>query len=258
MNAFHFTKMHGLGNDFVVIETITQQVQLTPDIIRAISDRRLGIGCDQVLVLSESTHHADFNYRIYNADGSEAEHCGNGARCLAKFIHENKLSNKPVMTLQLPKHLITAELISDHVIKISMGQPEFAMPFTLDSLTIHPVSIGNPHAVIFAQAPHPHFTELGLALNQDPHFPEGVNLSWALIRDPQHIDLTVFERGVGLTPACGSAACATAALAIHQKHCEGSVLVSMPGGSCTVDWPEPSRLYLSGPATTVYTGTWHG
>jgi diaminopimelate epimerase len=258
MKAFPFTKMQALGNDFVVIETLTQDIPINSELITKLADRRLGIGCDQVLVLSKSTNHADFNYNIYNADGSEAAHCGNGARCLAKFIHDNKFSNQSDITLQLPKHIISAELISDHVIKISMGEPEFAMPFSLGSLMIYPVSIGNPHAVIFSENPHPNLTELGLGLNQDQHFPEGVNVSWALIRDPKHIDLHVFERGVGLTPACGSAACATAALAINQKLCEGSVIVSMPGGDCTVEWPRKSSLYLSGPATTVYSGIWHG
>lgn len=257
MKSCQFTKMHGLGNDFVVIETITQDFEPNPKTIRAIADRRLGVGCDQVLILSQSSNDADFNYRIFNADGSQAEHCGNGARCIAKFIQEQGLSNKSTFYLQLSTHVIKAEIISDHVIKISMGHPDFAKPFNLGSHTIYPVSIGNPHAVIFSDKPCTDLSTLGQELNEDPHFPEGVNLSWAIIRDPHHIDLSVFERGVGLTLACGSAACATAALAIQNQHCENLVVVSMPGGDCTVEWPKQKELYLSGPATTVFSGVWH-
>lgn len=258
MKTYPFTKMHGLGNDFVVIETITQDISLNPTDIKAIAHRRLGIGCDQVLVLGKSTNDADFNYRIYNADGSEASHCGNGARCLAKFIQEKGFSKKSLITLQLPTHQITAEIISDHVIKIAMGQPDFGKSFTRDTFTVNPVSIGNPHAVILAEKPATNLIALGEAFNHDSHFPEGVNVSWAIVRDPHHIELAVFERGVGLTMACGSAACATAALALKNKLCEGSVVVTMPGGDCTVEWPDRSQLYLSGPATTVYSGVWHG
>jgi diaminopimelate epimerase len=258
MKHFSFTKMHGLGNDFVVIETITQKITLDPSTLQLIADRHLGVGCDQILVLSPSTSDADFNYRIYNADGSEAEHCGNGARCLAKFIHDNQLSTDHELTLQLSTHRITAKFISDHVIKISMGQPDFALPFTFEGFKIHPVSIGNPHAVIFSDQPPPDLAALATRLSQDPHFPEGVNLSWATVQDPHHIALTVYERGAGFTLACGSAACATAALALNHHQCEGSVVVSMPGGDCTVEWPKQGALYLSGPATTVFTGVWHG
>lgn len=258
MKTCQFTKMHGLGNDFVVIETLTQNIQLTPEMIRSMANRRLGIGCDQVLVLSPSTTEADFDYRIYNADGTEAEHCGNGARCITKFIHDQGLSNKSVVKLQLSSHLIQAEFISEHVIKISMGKPDFGLSFEYQSYKVYPVSIGNPHAVIFAQSPCPDLIELGQALNQDQHFPEGVNVSWVQVRDPHHLELTVYERGVGPTPACGSAASASAALALQQHLCEGQVIVSMPGGDCQVEWPKQEQLYLSGPATTVYTGIWHG
>lgn len=258
MNSFPFTKMHGLGNDFVVLETLTQEITLSPEIIQRLSNRRTGIGCDQVLVLTKSGNQADFNYRIFNADGSEAEHCGNGARCIAKFIHDNQFSNKTLVTLQLTKNSIQTEILSDQLIKVSMGEPTFFESFVFENHTVFPVSIGNPHAIIFSESSHAQLETLGKLLNQDPHFPDGVNVSIASIINPCQIKLNVFERGVGLTPACGSAACATAALAIHQNFCHGSVNVSMPGGTCTVEWPEKSSVFLSGPATTVYTGIWNG
>lgn len=258
MKPFKFTKMHGLGNDFVVIETITQEVQLDEATIRAISDRRLGVGCDQILVLSKGTDKADFNYYIYNADGSQAGHCGNGARCITKFIHDEGLSQKSSLNLRLPSHMITTEMLSAHVINVAMGQPEFGKTFTLGQDTVYPVNIGNPHAVIIAKHAPTNLQTLGEQFNRNPRFPEGVNVSWAIIRDPHHIELTVYERGVGFTLACGSAACATAAVALEIGLCEGKVTVSMPGGDCTVEWPKKSMLFLSGPATTVYSGIWHG
>lgn len=258
MSSFQFTKMHGLGNDFVVIENITQPLELDKNTIRAIADRRLGIGCDQILVLSKASGEADFNYTIYNADGSQAEHCGNGARCINKFIHDNNLSDKPRIKLQLPHHIITVEQLSEAVSRVDMGKPEFGKPFTLGQDTVYPVNIGNPHAVILSNHPTSNLQTLGEQFNRNPRFPEGVNVSWAIIRDPHHIDLEVYERGVGFTLACGTAATATVAVAIDQGKCEGEVTVSMPGGECTVEWPHKSELYLSGVAATVYSGVWHG
>lgn len=258
MKSFKFTKMHGLGNDFVVIETITQHVLLDTQTIRAIADRRLGVGCDQILILGKGTDQADFNYRIYNADGSEAQHCGNGARCIMKFIHDHGLSKKSSLHLQLPTQVITAEKLNDHTFNIAMGKPEFGKAFTLAQETVYPVNIGNPHAVIIANHPPTNLQTLGEQFNRNPRFPEGVNVSWAMIRDPHHIDLSVYERGVGFTLACGSAACASAAVALEKGLCEGKVVISMSGGECTVEWPKKSVLYLSGPATTVYSGIWNG
>lgn len=258
MKPFKFTKMHGLGNDFVVIDTVSQDLSLNPELIQSIADRRLGIGCDQVLVLGKGRDEADFSYSIYNADGSQAQHCGNGARCIAKYIHEQGLSDKTQLTLALSTHNITAEQISEHVIKIAMGQPEFGKPFTLAQDTVYPVNIGNPHAVIIAKHPPTNLQTLGEQFNRNPRFPEGVNVSWAIIKNPHHIALTVYERGVGFTLACGTAATATAAVALQQGWCEGEVVVSMAGGDCTVEWPQKTDLYLSGPAKTVFSGIWNG
>lgn len=261
MTSFKFTKMHGLGNDFVVTENVTQSVHLNPEVIQALANRRTGVGCDQVLLISPSETEKDFDYKIFNADGSEALHCGNGARCVAKFIFDEGLSDKPNLTLQLPTQAITTERVSPHVFKVGMGHPEFAkrFDFTFDDSTfsIQPLSIGNPHAVIIADKPLKNFEALGKALNEHHHFPDGVNVSWVHIDEPSAISLQVFERGVGLTQACGSAACAAAATALRQGQCENEITVRMPGGDCTVAWPGEDIIYLSGPAESVYSGVWH-
>jgi diaminopimelate epimerase len=251
--------MHGLGNDFVVIDAVKQNIELSEKIIREIADRKQGVGCDQVLVVGSSDK-ADFSYTIYNADGSQALHCGNGARCVARFIHEQGLSSKNELSLAMPTQTITANIEDYEHITIAMGVPQFQDSFELpQAIKVYPVSLGNPHAILI-QEPGQSLSleELGKILNHDKHFPDGVNVTIIKNITDKSIDIAVFERGVGPTQACGSAACASAALSLHNLLASSPVEVIMPGGSCFVAWPQQNQaIYLTGPATQVYQGEWH-
>ncbi len=258
-----FCKMHGLSNDFVVIDNVTQSINLNKDIIKSMADRRTGIGCDQVLVIGNSNN-ADFSYTIYNADGSEAFHCGNGARCVARFIHEQGLSNKKTLSLSLKHQTISVEVKDDEHITVAMGKPVFLPDFQVKidshSMTIHSVTLGNPHAILIEEPKQTlDLLVLGKTLNEHKQFPEGVNVSIIQKIDQHRIQLVVYERGVGVTQACGSAASAAAAFVMHEKLAQSPIIVSMPGGQCEVTWPDVNQsIYLTGSATTVYSGIWYG
>lgn len=262
MSAFKFCKMQSLGNDFVVIDAVQQKVNLTPELIRNLARRKQGIGCDQVLVVGPSEQ-ADFSYTIYNADGSQASHCGNGARCVARFIQEQGLSDKRTLSLALRDHVITAEVISYDHITVDMGIPKLEKSFTWEhegrTWEVNPVMLGNPHAIL--QTPpltETQMNAMGAALNQHPQFKDGVNMSFMQVRDSAHIDLQVYERGVGLTLACGSAASAASAFAIERCNNERRVHVTMPGGQCDVAWPSSNAsIQLIGDAVFVFKGQWH-
>lgn len=260
MTEFKFCKMHGLGNDFVVIDNVNQSVKLDKKTIQALADRRTGVGCDQVLLVGPSEQ-ADFSYTIFNADGSTALHCGNGARCVARFIHEQGLSDKTALTLAMPSQTITAEIKDYDHITIAMGIPEFSPSFELDpEITVHPITLGNPHAIIIKSPEQDlNLEAVGKLLNSHQNFPDGVNVTVIQTIEKNAIRINVYERGVGPTQACGSAATASAALVQHNKLAQSPVQVIMPGGQCEVTWPDPAKsIYLTGPATQVYTGTWHG
>ena len=277
----HFTKMQGAGNDFVVVDLVSQNVKLTREIIATMADRRLGIGFDQLLVAAPPTDpEADFFYRIYNADGSEAEQCGNGARCLAKFVRDKQLTPKRKLTFQSINGLILAELQPDQRFKINMGQPKFApeqIPFTTSTrkevyhldhnpighrATAAPdiafalVNMGNPHAVIqVSSITAARVEEVGPWLANHAAFPEGVNVGFIEIIDSGHIKLRVYERGVGETQACGSGACAAVATQRQRQRLAETVEVSMSGGTITVQWQGPNHdLFQIGPAKKVYDG----
>ena len=230
----NFTKMHGLGNDFVVIDGVTQNIRISADLIKRIANRNTGIGCDQVLILEPpSLLDVDFDYRIFNANGDEVEQCGNGARCLARFIKDRKLSGKKGYRVKTMNRIINLSVGKDRSISVDMGIPKLdpkdipfisddkADTYTIDSsvgeLEISVVSMGNPHAVILVDdllsTP---VEELGAELEQHSRFPERVNVGFAEIIDRQRIKLRVFERGVGETAACGSGACAAAVCAIQR------------------------------------------
>lgn len=277
----HFTKMQGAGNDFVVVDLVSQNVKLTREIIATMADRRLGIGFDQLLVAAPPTDpEADFFYRIYNADGSEAEQCGNGARCLAKFVRDKQLTPKRKLTFQSINGLILAELQPDERFKINMGQPKFApeqIPFTTSTrkevyhldhnpiggrATAGPdiafalVNMGNPHAVIqVSSITAAQVEEIGPWLANHAAFPEGVNVGFMEIIDSGHIKLRVYERGVGETQACGSGACAAVATQRQRQRLAETVEVSMSGGTITVQWQGPNHdLFQIGLADKVYDG----
>lgn len=269
----NFTKMHGLGNDFVVIDGVRQSIGLSKKQIKKIANRHTGVGCDQILLVQPPTEkNVDFNYRIFNCDGGEVEQCGNGARCLALFIREAKLSGKSRWLVSTMNRQLELTIKDDGAFMVDMGSPLFQpadVPFTADSqqehydldlngelIKISAISMGNPHAVLWvdsiAQAP---VASLGRQIEAHPRFPKGVNVSFAQIVDRSTIKLRVFERGVGETNACGSGACATAAAAIAQDLVDSTVNIQLTGGQLTIEWlGEGNSLMMSGPAEISFHG----
>ncbi|KAF0191949.1 MAG: diaminopimelate epimerase [Gammaproteobacteria bacterium] len=269
-----FTKMHGLGNDFVVLDGVSQPVSLTPEQIRFVADRHFGIGCDQVLMVEKArSPDADFRYRIFNADGSEAEQCGNGARCYARFVAEHGLTDKRMVALETPGGLIYTRIEDDGLVTVNMGFPRFEpaqVPFLADEtaprytlsvdgqlVTVSVVSIGNPHAVLQVDnvdtAP---VDTLGPRIEHHERFPKRVNVGFMQIIDPRRIRLRVFERGVGETLACGSGACAAVVVGHHNALLDETVTVELRGGSLQVSWQgNNDPIWMTGPATSVYEGT---
>lgn len=276
-----FAKMHGLGNDFMVIDLVTQTAAVTAEQARAWGDRHTGVGFDQLLVIEPPTRpDADFRYRIFNADGSEVAQCGNGARCAAWYVAHRRLSPKPDLVLQTNAGLITTQLQRDDQVEVGMGVPTTdpaAIPFDpaaggalrtdehpcLYSVSIEgaehrfvPVGIGNPHAVLMvdsiAAAP---VGTLGAAMVAHAVFPEGANIGFCEVVDRGFVRLRVYERGVGETRACGSGACA-AVVAAHLLGRVGErVKVSLPGGKVRIAWPGPgSDVRMTGPAALVFEG----
>ncbi len=270
----NFTKMHGLGNDFVVIDAINQSFSLVADQIKHIANRNFGIGCDQVLLVENSNvSDADFRYRIYNADGNEAEQCGNGARCFAQFIHDNGLSNKTDIPVITSNGRIILTLQDNGNVLVDMGPPRLnpqQIPFVSNkqhalyklkvndqTITFSAISMGNPHAVITVEdidnAP---VEQLGKAFQQNSHFPESVNVGFMQIIDPEHIKLRVYERSVGETKACGSGACAAVVAGKIQGVLSSSVDAKLLGGSLSIHWAgDQNPVMMSGSTATVFKGT---
>jgi diaminopimelate epimerase len=268
-----FTKMHGLGNDFVVIDAVTQNVRVTASMVRRLANRTLGIGCDQVLVIEPPTDlDVDFNYRIFNQNGGEVEQCGNGARCLARYVQDRQLSGKNPIRVKTMNRTMELHLTNDHLVQVDMGNPELEpaeVPFDAEqranlyaieidgsNYQIAAVSMGNPHAVLLVDdvdsAP---VEKLGPALEAHNRFPEQVNVGFMQVVNRQTIKLRVFERGAGETQACGSGACAAAVAAIQQELVDSPVTVQLTGGDLTIDWPgESEPLLMTGPAVSVFHG----
>jgi diaminopimelate epimerase len=268
-----FTKMHGAGNDFVVIDATREAFQATPELLARLTDRRYGVGCDQVLVVERpSTADVDFNYRIFNADGSEVGQCGNGARCLARFVREQGLSQADRLRVRTASRVLELRHGADGVIQVNLGAPEFApeqiplrlAPADLYHLTIaghgdvafRALSMGNPHAVItvpdVATAP---VTILGPALQAQSAFPESVNVGFMTVLARDAIALRVYERGAGETLACGSGACAAVVAGIQAGQLDDYVQVRVPGGQLAVRWAGgDAPVWLEGETDTVYRG----
>ena len=269
----HFTKMHGAGNDFVVIDAVRAATQINEDQIRKIADRQTDVGCDQVLLIEPPKRpDADFEYRIFNADGSPAGQCGNGARCVGRFIHEQRLSAKSTITLQVGSDLRRLEFDEAGSVKAELGAPIFApaqIPFSADEdATEHAlslanvtvmagvVSLGNPHAVLLVDdvAATP-VERIGPMIQSLDVFPEGVNVGFMQVESNTHVKLRVFERGAGETLACGSGACAAVIHGIRLGQLANKVTVSVPGGKLEVSWDDGlSSVWLAGPAETVFEG----
>jgi len=267
-----FTKMHGLGNDFVVIDAISQQVDLTGEQIRAIADRHFGVGCDQLLLVEKSTDaRAEFGYRIFNADGGEVEQCGNGARCFALFVRQQGLTTNDAISVVTSSGLIELVVKADQV-TVNMGVPNFnpdSLPFLQDNraetydlvvndtvYAIGAVSMGNPHAVMVVDdVDDIDIDVLGQAIESHPMFPNRVNAGFMQIVNRNEIRLRVYERGVGETKACGTGACAAVAVGRMLNRLDEQVTAHLHGGDLNISWSgEGSVLLMTGPATTVFQG----
>jgi diaminopimelate epimerase len=268
-----FSKMHGLGNDFVVIDGVSQKVRLTTEKIRQLSDRHFGIGCDQILLVEAPENpDVDFRYRIFNCDGSEVENCGNGARCFAVFVRDRKLTGKKTIRVETAGGLITLKVTDNEEVMVDMGVPRLLpeqIPFVADAqaaeyslqvndqeLQISAVSMGNPHAVTIVDNTTTAAVEtLGPLIEAHPRFPRKVNAGFMQIVSQAEINLRVFERGAGETLACGTGACAAVVSGrLRGKLCD-DVKVNLPGGSLRIQWQgEGHPVIMTGPATTVFHG----
>lgn len=270
----HFTKMHGLGNDFVVIDAISQSIDLSPQALQKLADRHFGIGCDQILLIEPpESADTDFYYRIYNADGSEVEACGNGARCFARFVKEKGLSTKSSIPVETLAGKISLRHLADGHVEVDMGAPIFepaSIPFTaprqantylLDvddqQVSLSAVSMGNPHAVLIVPSvDQADVATLGPLIENHPRFPQRTNVGFMQIDRTTEIRLRVFERGTGETLACGSGACAAVAAGRRLGLLDEEVLVHLPGGDLVVKWhSEGQPVLVEGPAEIVYEGT---
>lgn len=269
-----FTKMHGLGNDFVVIDAIRQQIAFTADQIHFLADRHFGIGCDQVLLVEPAVSgNADFRYRIFNADGGEVTQCGNGARCFARFVREHGLSDKEQIRVDTGSGQLLLRFHDDGMITVNMGIPRhkpaqiplqaeqeskfYTVSVADTEKAFGAVSMGNPHAVLqvhdIRTAP---VDELGPILERHPFFPERTNVGFMQVIDRRHIQLRVYERGAGETLACGSGACAAVVVGIEQNLLDQRVTVTLPGGALSIEWQGRGHpVYMTGPTVTVFEGT---
>lgn len=268
-----FSKMHGLGNDFMVIDGVGQKVRLSPEKIRQLADRHFGIGFDQLLIVEAPERpDVDFRYRIFNSDGSEVENCGNGARCFAVFVRDRKLTGKNLITVETAGGIITLQITGNGEVCVNMGIPRLIpadIPFEAEAqaptyslavadttLDISAVSMGNPHAVTLVDdvttAP---VAQLGPLIERHARFPQRVNAGFMQLVSAEEINLRVFERGAGETLACGTGACA-AVVAGNLRGLTGKdVKVNLPGGSLRISWAGPGEpVMMTGPATTVFHG----
>lgn len=274
--------MHGAGNDFVMLDGVRQSLDMTPERARALAHRQFGVGCDQILLVDTPLHpEADFRYRIFNADGSEVEHCGNGARCFVRFVHEQKLSSRNPLRAEIATGLITLEELPDGNVTVEMGQTRFSatdLPFDIEGLPtkqqgqdtlyglelattplqtvwLSALAISNPHAVqVVSDVEAAPVALLGPLIEAHPRFARRVNAGFMQIVDPHTIYLRVYERGAGETLACGTGACAAVAAGVRRGLLESPVRVRTHGGWLTVAF-DGTQLRMTGPATTVFSGS---
>jgi len=268
-----FTKMQGIGNDFVMIDAISQKVAITPERARKLADRHFGVGCDQVLVVEAPMHpEADFRYRIFNNDGSEVENCGNGARCFAVFVRQRQLTAKTHIEVETAGGRLSLEVLADNQVKVNMGVPELtpaSIPFIAShkqnryplclsdhKVEISAISMGNPHAVTVVDDVDNYPVEIaGPEIEAHTQFPQKVNAGFMQILNRNTIKLRVFERGVGETLACGTGACAAVVAGIINDQLDTSVQVQLPGGILSIEWEgEGKPVMMTGPATSVFHG----
>lgn len=268
-----FTKMHGLGNDFMVLDLISQHAHIQPKHVRLWGDRKTGIGFDQLLIVeAPSTPDVDFRYRIFNADGSEVEQCGNGARCFARFVFDKRLTVKKQIRVETKGGIIELLLKGDGQVRVDMGAPRLQaaeIPFIAETETLSHavqvegetvelavVSMGNPHGVLrVADVDQAPVLTLGPKLECHPRFPQKANIGFLQVIDAQRARLRVWERGVGETRACGTGACAAAVAGIRQGWLKSPVSIELPGGLLNIEWDGVGQsVLMTGPATRVYEG----
>jgi len=268
-----FSKMHGLGNDFVVLDGVRQSVSLSPEQLCYLADRHFGVGCDQILLVEKASQPGiDFRYRIFNADGGEVEQCGNGARCFVRFVHDEGLTDKREIRVETMRGTISPRLEGDGNVTVDMGIPRFLpaeIPFLAeDDVIIHlldvadetletsVVSMGNPHAVqVVDSVDTAPVGEHGPLIEKHPRFPQRVNAGFMQIVDRHAIKLRVYERGSGETMACGTGACAAVVTGIRRGLLDSPVRVTTRGGDLTIAWGGDERpVLMTGPAVTVFTG----
>ncbi|MEF8749915.1 MAG: diaminopimelate epimerase [Candidatus Accumulibacter propinquus] len=268
-----FVKMHGLGNDFVVLDGVRQSVELREEQLRLLADRHLGIGCDQILLVERARQPGvDFRYRIFNADGGEVEQCGNGARCFVRFVHEQGLTAKRAIRVETMSGVIVPRLEDDGTVTVDMGAPVFAperIPFTSDNdelvqtlriadevVAITAIGMGNPHAVqVVADIDAAPVERQGPLIESHPRFPRRVNAGFMQVLDRHAIRLRVFERGAGETLACGTGACAAVVAGIARGLLDSPVRVETRGGMLSIAWAgQDAPVLMTGPAVTVFKG----
>lgn len=270
-----FTKMQGLGNDFVVFDGVSERIELQPSDIRRLADRHFGVGCDQILLVEKTTRpDADFRYRIFNADGGEAEQCGNGARCFVQFVRARGLTDKRSIRVETAGGVIEPALTASDEVTVNMGVPRFRAddvpfqggagtavePLDVDGGTvmISALSLGNPHAVqvvvSLEQAP---VTTQGPLIETHARFPQRVNVGYMQVVDRVNIRLRVWERGAGETLSCGTGACAAVVAGIRRGLLDSPVRVATRGGALTIAWGgDGAPVLMTGPAETVFEGEW--
>ncbi|MEX1199022.1 MAG: diaminopimelate epimerase [Pseudohongiellaceae bacterium] len=274
----HFTKMHGLGNDFMVVDRIRHPVRLSRRQIQRLADRHFGVGFDQLLMIDPPDRpDVDFHYRIFNADGGEVEHCGNGARCFARYVLDKGLIASRTIRVSTVNRLLTLKVSRSGLVSVDMGEPDFdpaALPFHAghesteyplevesaqgtETIRIAAVSVGNPHCVLtVADVDTAPVHETGPRAGAHQDFPQGVNVGFMQVVDRSTIRLRVYERGAGETVACGTGACAAVVCGIRNGQLDHTVTVQLRGGELSVEWPGPGHpITMTGPATTVFEGT---
>jgi len=268
-----FTKMHGLGNDFVMIDAISQSVALTPEQARRLADRRFGVGCDQILIVERPTRaESDFRYRIFNADGGEVEQCGNGARCFARFVHDRGLTAKNELAVETLAGVIYPKIEPDGSVTVNMGVPRFEpreVPFEAGArqplydldvdgaiVPVTVLSMGNPHAVqVVENVERAPVTTQGPKIEHHPRFPKRVNAGYMQVLDRSHVQVRVWERGAGETLACGTGACAAVVAGRLRGLLDENVAVRVRGGTLQISWrAEAEPVWMTGPAVRVFEG----
>jgi diaminopimelate epimerase len=272
-----FTKMHGLGNDFMVLDLVTQKVKITPKLVKKLGDRNFGVGFDQLLLVEPPNEpDVDFQYRIFNQDGSEVENCGNGARCFAKFVRDKRLTGKEEITVQTANGRAVLRVHEDKRVQVNMGAPILTpqqVPFKADSFAntylidadvagktqqveLSAISMGNPHGVLVVDDTNTAPVEtLGPVLESHPAFPAKANIGFMQVLNRNEVNLRVFERGVGETMACGTGACAAVVAGSLRGLLDMPVTVHLLGGDLVIEWlGEGQPVIMTGPATTVYEG----